>query len=43
MPDDKLLLNGVAIDAGDGAKITGEKALTFAASEESELLLFDLP
>jgi|SRR5579875_415705 len=36
-------LNGIAMRAGDGAKITDESALTFAAPEEAEVLLFDLP
>jgi hypothetical protein len=28
---------------GDGAKLAAESALRFVASEESEVLLFDLP
>jgi redox-sensitive bicupin YhaK (pirin superfamily) len=36
-------LNGVALAAGDGAKISGESALRFSAAADSELLLFDLP
>jgi redox-sensitive bicupin YhaK (pirin superfamily) len=35
-------LNGKALVAGDGAAISDEKGLEFAASEASELLLFDL-
>src|SRR5712691_8916413 len=37
-----LNVNGEGLEAGDGAKITGEKTITFAAAEDSELLLFDL-
>ncbi|MBF6560102.1 MAG: pirin family protein [Candidatus Binataceae bacterium] len=37
-----LTVNGVAMAAGDGARVTGEAALEFAASAESEVLLFDL-
>lgn len=36
-------LNGIAMRAGDGAKITGESALTLAPVEVSEALVFDLP
>ncbi len=38
-----LTLNGLAMSAGDGAKIAGESALCFVAQAESEVLLFDLP
>ncbi len=37
-----LNVNGERLKAGDGAKITGEKTITFTAAEDSELLLFDL-
>ena len=37
-----LNVNGERLNAGDGAKITGENTITLAASEHSELLLFDL-
>ena len=36
-------LNGAAMQDGDGAKIAAESALHFAASDDSEILLFDLP
>jgi quercetin 2,3-dioxygenase len=35
-------VNGVALEAGDGARITEESALQIAGREESEVLLFDL-
>ncbi len=38
-----VTLNGVALHAGDGAKISGESALRFSAAGDSEMLLFDLP
>ena len=38
-----LQLNGLAMRAGDGAKIAAESALNFVATEDSEILLFDLP
>ncbi len=37
-----LKVNGERLNAGDGVKITGEKITTLAATEDSELLLFDL-
>lgn len=37
-----LTLNNKRLEAGDGAKVTGEKTITLIASENSELLLFDL-
>ncbi|HVS26785.1 MAG TPA: pirin family protein [Burkholderiales bacterium] len=37
-----LWVNGERLEAGDGAKVTDEKTITLAASENSELLLFDL-
>jgi quercetin 2,3-dioxygenase len=39
----KLSLNGVALGEGDGAKIVDEPRLKFAASEDAEVLVFDLP
>ena len=39
----KVNLNGVALAEGDGAKITDETRLRFAAPEDAEVLLFDLP
>ncbi len=39
----KLELNGIALGEGDGAKITEESLLKFAAPEDAEVLLFDLP
>ncbi|MFZ0660220.1 MAG: pirin family protein [Candidatus Binataceae bacterium] len=35
--------NDVALEAGDGAAIENESALKLTASEQSEVLLFDLP
>jgi len=35
-------LNGVAMNAGDGARIEGEPALTVVAGSPAEILLFDL-
>jgi hypothetical protein len=35
-------LNGVALEAGDGAAVSGEQALRIRAGGEAELLLFDL-
>ena len=35
-------LNGVALDAGDGARIVDERAIELAARQQSEVLLFDL-
>jgi quercetin 2,3-dioxygenase len=37
-----LKLNGEHLNAGDGARISGEKAVMVNAAAESELLLFDL-
>ncbi len=39
----KVNLNGVALAEGDGAKIADESRLKFAAPEDAEVLLFDLP
>ncbi len=38
-----LRVNGVALNAGDGARIAGETALDITAVPRVELLLFDLP
>ena len=37
-----LKVNGKQLNAGDGAKITDENKIAFAAVEDAELLLFDL-
>jgi len=37
-----LKVNSERLNAGDGAKITGEKVINLAAADESELLMFDL-
>lgn len=37
-----LMLNGIALKAGDGASISDEKLITLSAEQDSELLLFDL-
>lgn len=34
--------NGVALKAGDGAAVSGEKSLTIAGQQDAEFLLFDL-
>ena len=39
----RVSLNGIAMSEGDGAKIGDESQLKFAAAEDSEVLLFDLP
>jgi len=39
----KVSLNGTAMGEGDGAKIVDETHLQFAASDDAEVLLFDLP
>ena len=39
----ELQLNGMTMQTGDGAKISGESALHLLATTESEVLLFDLP
>ncbi len=39
----RLSINAVALGEGDGAKISDEPYLKFAATEDSEVLLFDLP
>ena len=35
-------INGIALEAGDGARIVDERAIAIAARSESEVLLFDL-
>lgn len=37
-----VVLNGVAMSSGDGAKLTGESALHFEQGEDAEILVFDL-
>ncbi len=37
-----VTLNGLRLQAGDGAAVSQEEALSFGATEPSELLLFDL-
>ena len=37
-----LSLNGHALEKGDGAAVSGESALSLKASEDAEILLFDL-
>jgi quercetin 2,3-dioxygenase len=39
----KLDLNGIALGEGDGAKIEDESRLKFSATDDAEVLLFDLP
>ncbi len=39
----KLDLNGIALGEGDGAKIKDESRLKFSATDDAEVLLFDLP
>jgi hypothetical protein len=36
------LLNGAALAEGDGAAVTGEEIVEVIATEDAELLLFDL-
>jgi quercetin 2,3-dioxygenase len=38
-----VTLNGVALGPGDGAQIADESQLAFSATDDAELLLFDLP
>jgi redox-sensitive bicupin YhaK (pirin superfamily) len=38
-----IALDGLALEAGDGAKIAEESRLTLAATSPAEILLFDLP
>ena len=37
-----ILMNGVALEAGDGTAVTDEERLEFQATKPSEILLFDL-
>jgi len=37
-----VTVNGVSLEAGDGARIEEEGALEIAAREQSEVLVFDL-
>lgn len=39
----RLETQGVALDAGDGLRIEGERQLRLSALEDAELVLFDLP
>jgi quercetin 2,3-dioxygenase len=39
----KVSINGLALGEGDGAKISAESKLKFSASDDAEVLLFDLP
>jgi quercetin 2,3-dioxygenase len=38
-----LTVNGVAMQAGDGAEVTGETALTLKATTDAEVLVIDVP
>jgi redox-sensitive bicupin YhaK (pirin superfamily) len=38
-----LQVNGVALNAGDGARIEAETVLAIKAAPQGEVLLFDLP
>jgi len=38
-----VTLNGIPLGPGDGAQITDELQLAFSATDDAELLLFDLP
>ena len=38
----RCALNGLALEAGDGAAVSGEAALALSAERDAELLLFDL-
>jgi redox-sensitive bicupin YhaK (pirin superfamily) len=37
-----LQLNGTRLDAGDGAAVSDERALTLVGRDKAEVLLFDL-
>jgi len=39
----KATLNGVTLDAGDGAAISDDRLLSLTATDHNEVLLFDLP
>ena len=38
-----LLINDVALEAGDGARILDERSIRLSGGQDAELLLFDLP
>ena len=38
-----LLINGIHLEAGDGAAISGEETLRISGQDRSEALIFDLP
>jgi len=38
-----IKVNGLELNGGDGAKITGESKIEFSEAKQAELLLFDLP
>jgi redox-sensitive bicupin YhaK (pirin superfamily) len=38
----KVLVNGTALEAGDGASVTGDSSLEIEGKEAAEVLLFDL-
>ncbi len=38
----RVSVNGSVLEAGDGAKITAEPELRFAAGKDAEVLLFDM-
>jgi len=38
----RITVNGTALEAGDGAAVTGESLLNIAAAEAAQILLFDL-
>lgn len=38
----QVSVNGLALDGGDGARITGETQLTLSNARDAEILLFDL-
>jgi hypothetical protein len=38
-----VMLNGLALEAGDGARVVDETALNLSGVQESQVLLFDLP
>jgi len=37
-----VTLNGQSLKAGDGASVSGEKALELSATGDAEVLMFDL-
>jgi len=38
-----ITVNGIALEAGDAVKATGEQVIALAGGHEAEVLLFDLP